>query len=157
MRTIVTRALIALAITTIAAFGADNTLGTWKLNVAKSKYTPAPFPLKSLTTVREAASGGVKVTNTGERADGTMINAIYTAKYDGTATSVRGTGAPYDTISIKQVNANTLTDERKKTGGPYKATGRTVLSNGGKTMTTTVKGTDADGKEFNFVYVLDKQ
>ena len=86
-----------------------------------------------------------------------MINAIYTAKYDGTATSVRGTGAPYGTISIKQVNANTLTDERKKTGGPYKATGRTVLSNGGKTMTTTVKGTDADGKEFNFVYVLDKQ
>jgi hypothetical protein len=157
MRTILTRAFIALAITTVAAFGADNTLGTWKLNVAASKYTPAPFPLKSLTTVREASSGGVKVTNTGERADGTMINAIYTAKYDGTATSVTGTGAPYDTISIKQVNANTLTDERKKTGGPYKATGRTVLSNGGKTMTTTVKGTDADGKEFNFVYVLDKQ
>jgi hypothetical protein len=157
MRTILTRVLIALAITTVAAFGADNTLGTWKLNVAKSTYTPAPFPLKSLTTVREVSSGGVKVTNTGERTDGTMINATYTAKYDGTAVSVTGTGAPYDTISIKQVNANTLTDERKKTGGPYKATGRSVVSNGGKTMTTTVKGTDADGKQFSFVYVLDKQ
>jgi hypothetical protein len=32
-----------------------------------------------------------------------------------------------------------------------------VVSNGGKTMTTTTKGTNADGKEFNFVYVLDKQ
>ena len=35
MRTILTKAVITLAITTVAAFGADNTLGTWKLNVAK--------------------------------------------------------------------------------------------------------------------------
>ena len=156
MRTILTKTLIALAITTVAAFGADNTLGTWKLNVAKSKYTPAPFPLKSLTITREASDGGVKQTTTGERADGTAINASYTAKYDGKDVQVTG-NSPYDTIAIKQVNANTLTDERKKTGGPYKATGRTVVSNGGKTMTTTVKGTNADGKEFTQTFVFDKQ
>ena len=75
----------------------------------------------------------------------------------GTDASVTGTGSPYDIISLKQVNANTLTDERKKTGGPYKATGRMVISNGGKTMTTTVKGTNADSKEFTQVYVFDKQ
>ena len=157
MRTILTKAILALAITTVAAFGADNTLGTWKLNVAKSKYTPAPMPVKSLTVTREASDGGVKQTVTGERADGTMINATSTAKYDGTPVSVTGQGAPYDTIAIKQVNANTVTDERKKTGGPYKATGRTVVSNGGKTMTNTVKGTDADGKEFTQSFVFDKQ
>src|ERR1019366_5134396 len=123
MRTILTQALIALAITTVAAFGADNTLGTWKLNVAKSKYTPAPMPVKSLTITREASDGGVKQTTTGEQADGTQENAGYTAKYDGKDVQVSG-NAPYDTIAIKQVNANTLTDERKKTGGPYKATGR---------------------------------
>ena len=54
MRTILTKAILALAITTVAAFGADNTLGTWKLNVEKSKYTPAPFPLKSLTEIGRA-------------------------------------------------------------------------------------------------------
>src|ERR1017187_10125836 len=97
MRTILTTTLLALAITTFAAFGADNTLGTWKLNVAKSKYTPAPFPLKSLTVTREGSDGGVKQTVTGERADGTMINATSTAKYDGTPVSVTGQGAPYDT------------------------------------------------------------
>ena len=26
------------------AFGADNTIGTWKLKVEKSKYSPAPMP-----------------------------------------------------------------------------------------------------------------
>jgi hypothetical protein len=150
-------ALLALAVTTITAFGADNSLGTWKLNVAKSKYTPAPFPIKSLNTVREASNGGVKVATTGERADGSKINISYTAKYDGTAATVTGEGLLYDSISIKQVNANTLTDERKKTGGPYHATGRTVISKGGKTMTVTTGGTNADGKAFKSTLVFDKQ
>jgi len=156
MRTLFTRALVALAITTVAALAADNTIGTWKLDVAKSKYTPAPMPIKSLTVTREASDGGVKHTTKGERADGTAINASYTAKYDGKDVQVSG-NSQYDTIAIKQLNANTLTDERKKTGGPYKATGRTVVSNGGKTMTTTTKGTNADGKEFTQVLVFDKQ
>ena len=156
MRTILSKALVAFAITSVAAIGADNTLGTWKLNVAKSKYTPAPLPIKSLTVVREASDGGVKQTTTGERADGTKVNASYTAKYDGKEVPVTG-NSQYDAIAIKQVNADTLTDERKKTGGPYKATGRIVVSNGGKTMTTTVKGTNADGKAFTQTFVFDKQ
>ena len=56
-----------------------------------------------------------------------------------------------------QVNANTLTDERKKAGGSYKASGHTVISNGGKTMTTTTIGTNASGKEFTSTFVLEKQ
>src|SRR5580700_9203248 len=103
MRALFTRAFIALAITTVAALGADNTIGTWKLNVEKSKYTPAPMPVKSLTVTREASDGGVKVTTTGEQADGTAINGSYTAKYNGTDVQVTG-NAPYDTIAIKQVN-----------------------------------------------------
>jgi len=156
MRTILSKALVAFAITSVAALGADNTLGIWKLNVAKSTYTPAPLPIKSLTVTREASDGGVKQTTTGERSDGTKVNASYTAKYDGKDVQVTG-NSQYDTIAIKQVNADTLTDARKKTGGPYKATGRTVVSNGGKTMTTTTKGTNADGKEFTQILVLDKQ
>jgi hypothetical protein len=156
MRIFLTKAFLALAITTVAAFGADNTIGTWKLNVEKSKYSPAPMPLKILTVTREASDGGVKVTATGDRTDGTAINGSYTAKYDGMDVQVTG-NLPYETISIKQVNANTLTEERKKTGGPYHATSRIVVSNGGKTMTTTTKGTNADGKDFNSAFVFDKQ
>jgi len=96
------------------------------------------------------------VTTTGEQADGTPINATYTAKYDGTEAKVTG-NAPYDTILIKEINANMLTDERKKTGGPYAATGSTVISNGGKTMTTTTKGTNGSGKNFTSTFVFDKQ
>jgi 2',3'-cyclic-nucleotide 2'-phosphodiesterase (5'-nucleotidase family) len=150
------RVLAVLAITAVAALGADNSIGTWKVNVAKSKYTPAPFPVKSLTSVREAAPDGVKVTNTGER-DGSSINASYTAKYDGSWATVTGTGSPYDSISIKQVNANTLTYEAKQTNGKYRASGRTVISSDGKTMTTKAKGTDANGAPMTLTLVYEKQ
>ena len=149
--------LISVALFALAAFAADNSLGTWKLDAAKSKYGPGPMPVKSLSAVREAADGGVKVTNTGSRTDGTDINATYTVKFDGTPATVTGSGAPYDTISIKQVNPNTFTDVRKKTGGPYHATGRLVVSEDGKTITWTSKGMDADGKPFSSTFIYDKQ
>src|SRR5450756_2153274 len=98
MRTFLTKALIALAITTLGALGADNSIGTWKLNAEKSKYTPAPMPVKSLMITREASDGGAKVTTTGEQADGTAINATYTIKYDGKGVQVTG-NSPYDTIA----------------------------------------------------------
>jgi hypothetical protein len=157
MRSTFSRALAILAITTMAALGADNSIGTWKVNISKSKYTPAPFPVKSLTSVREAAPDGVKVTTTGERADGTAINATYTAKYDGSATAVTGSGAPYDSISVKQVNANTFTYEAKQMNGKYHASGRTVISKDGKTMTTTAKGADTNGAAMTLKLVYDKQ
>jgi hypothetical protein len=157
MRRMLGSVLAILAVTAIAALGADNSVGTWKINVTKSKYTPAPFPIKSLTSVREAAPGGVKVSNTGERADGSPINATYAAKYDGTSTAVTGTGSPYDTISLKQVNANTLTYQAKQANGKYSASGRTVISSDGKTMTTKAKGTDTNGKPMTLTLVYEKQ
>jgi hypothetical protein len=106
MRNVMTPLIIGVAITAIGAFAADNSLGTWKLNMDKSKFSPAA-PVKSLTTTREASDGGVKATTTGQQADGTSINANFTAKYDGK--EYPAAGAPYDIVAIKQVNANTLT------------------------------------------------
>src|SRR5256885_939064 len=156
MRLFLTKTFLAFAITTIAALAADNTIGSWKLNTEKSKYNPAPLPVKSLTVTREASDGAVKVTATGEQTSGTAINGSYTAKYDGKDVQVTG-NLPYDTISLKQVNANTLTDARKKTGGPYHATSRMVVSKDGKTMTTTTKGANTAGKNFTSTFVFDKQ
>ena len=157
MKRSLSRALVISAIAAVAALGADNSIGTWKVNAAKSKSTPAPLVVKSLTSVREAVPGGVKVTNSGERADGTAVNANYTAKYDGTASAVTGSGAPYDSISIKQVNANSFTFEAKKTNGKYHATGRIVISADGKTMTSTSKGANANGEAMTLTLIYEKQ
>jgi hypothetical protein len=158
MKRLLTFALATLVIaSTAAAFGADNSLGTWKLNAEKSKYSPGPLPVKTLTAVREAADNGVKVTTSGERSDGTAINTTYTAKFDGSPASLSGQGAPYDTISLKQVNANTFTYEAKNSATKYHANGKLVISSDGKTMTMKAKGTDADGKPMDVTLVYDKQ
>jgi hypothetical protein len=151
------RTLLVLAVTAVAALGADNSIGTWKVNIAKSKYTPAPMPLKSYTMVREAAPGGVKVTITGERSDGSAINASYTAKYDGSTAAVSGTGTPYDSISVKQVNANTFTYQGKQASSKYNVSFRAVVSSDGKTLTVTGKGTDSTGAKVALTLVSEKQ
>src|SRR5215471_14480106 len=104
------RIAVALAAIAAGAFCADNTLGTWKLNPVKSKTPTGQSRITSLTAVREVSGNGVKVTVNGEREDKSKIDASYTAKYDGKEVAVSGSGLPYDTIAIKQVDANTLAD-----------------------------------------------
>jgi len=157
MRRLLSIAILALMVTITVTLGAENGLGTWKLNLEKTTSSSrAPNPVKGLFVTREASDGGVKVTVKGERADGAAINATYTAKYDGVEVPVAG-NSPYDMVSLKQTNADTFTEERRKTSGPYKATGLTVISNGGKVMTVTIKGTNTDGKPLTQVFILDKQ
>ena len=156
MKTIL-RTALALALITAGAFCADNTLGTWKLNPDKSKPPAGQSRITSLTVVREAAGDGVNVTVKGEREDKSKIDVSYTAKYDGKDVAVSGSGLPYDTVAIKQVDANTLTDVRSKKGGKYKGTGRFVVSKDGKTATLSTKGTGEDGKPFAGTTAYEKQ
>jgi len=158
MQRFLTLALATLLITSAtSALAADNSLGTWKLNVEKSKYSPAPFPVKTITAVREAADNGVKVTNTGERADGSPVNSTYTAKYDGSDSAVSGQGSPYDSVSIKQVNANNFAYEAKNSTTKYHARGKITVSADGKTLTFKAKGMNAEGKPMSVTLVYDKQ
>lgn len=141
----------------VVAFGADNTLGSWKYNAAKSKQPAGVSPITSLTVTREAIDGGAKISAKGERADGSKIDTTGAVKYDGKPVPVTGTGVTWDTSAIKQADANTLTETRSKQGGKYRSTVRSVVSADGKTMTVTAKGTGADGKPFTSVTVFDKQ
>jgi hypothetical protein len=142
------------AITAIATFRADTSLGTWKYNAAKSRST-STNPIESRTDLREATSdGSVKLTSTEHRADGTSILS-FTCKYDGREYPV--TGGAYDTISVKRVYSDTTSFKVRKSGGTYHLTGRNVVSKGGKTLTQISKGTDAEGKPVTQTLVFDKQ
>ena len=147
---------VVLAMAAIAS-GADNTLGTWKYDTGKSKPAPGVSPITNLTVTREAIDGGAKISAKGERADGSKIDTVTTAKYDGKEVAVTGTGLAWDSNAIKQADPNTLTEERSKKGGKYHSSVRTVVSKDGKTMTSTAKGTGTDGKPFTSVAVFDKQ
>jgi len=159
MRNVVAKLVLGVGITSIAMFGADNSIGTWKQNIGKSKSTPPSTsnnPITSLTAVYEAVDGGVKVTFNGQLKDGTAITSSYTAKYDGKEYPVTGT-ATYDTISVKQIDANTFTYEQNKTGGKFHTTGRYIIARDGRTMTRTFKGINANGKPISLTAIYEKQ
>ena len=133
---------------------ADNFIGTWKLNVAQSKYSPGPGP-KSLTVTIEKAAGGFKLTAKGENADGSAIDNSYTATYDGKDVPV--TGSPdYDAVSAKLLDANTRHTVRKLKGKEVQVL-HSVVSADGKHYTTTTTGVNAKGEKVQSTAVFDKQ
>ncbi len=65
--------------------------GTYKLNIAKSSYTPAPNPVQDLTVTRELSSGGITQTTDGTLAGNVPFHASYTTNGDGVEVPVTGT------------------------------------------------------------------
>ena len=132
----------------------DPFIGTWKLNPAKSKYSPGPPP-KSQTVTYEAVGQGVKVTVKGTDAEGKPIDTQSTATYDGKDYPV--TGNPnWDTVARKRIDAYKMEFTRKKEGKVV-STGTIVVSKDGKTQTITEKGVNAKGEKFSNTGVSDKQ
>jgi hypothetical protein len=153
LKTILLGAVLAAGVAS-AAGAADPVVGTWTLNVAKSKFTPGPAP-KSQTRTYSVDADGVSLAVTGVLADGTAISQESTFKYDGKAYAMKG-AADYDAISLKQVNANTVKSIMMKAGKPVGTTTRTV-SGHGKMLTLSTKATAANGKPYESTSVYDKQ
>jgi len=133
----------------------DPFVGTWKMNVAKSTYSPGPAP-KSVSSVYEAVGKGYKITATSEPATGPTQQWSYTTNLDGADTPITGNNPNADTIAVKRIDANTLEAVNKK-GGQTTTTSRNVVSADGKTRTLTTTGVDGQGRKVQNVIVFEKQ
>jgi len=130
--------------------------GTWKLNVAKSKFTGRQPP-KSETRTEVAQGDGFKVSYEGIAADGSPISYGYTTNLDGKDAPISGKH-PFgsDALAVTRVDASRRTIVEKKTGTTlFTATG--TVSKDGKTLTQTFKGMNAQGQPFSVTSVWDKQ
>jgi hypothetical protein len=129
-------------------------LGTWKLNVAKSKFTEPPP--KSWIDTLEPAEGGYKQTSARVLADGKAARFEYTTRLDGMDCPYTGSSHA-DSISITKVDDYT-TEFAVKKGGKVVQTGRTVFSRDGKLRTLTWKGTGvSSGQHTEGTAVFEKQ
>jgi hypothetical protein len=145
--------LVALVLSVTPA-AADQHSGTWKMNSAKSKYSPGPAA-KSLTLKVESDENGVKIDSEGTDGDGNPTHVQYDAKFDGNDYPV--TGLSYgDMVAVKRIDPNTMQTTIKK-GGQAVMTVTSKVSSDGKTRTSTFKGKDAQGRAVNNVVVYDKQ
>jgi hypothetical protein len=156
--------LLQSAVITVLAFAASATLraqanpllGTWKLDVTKSKFDPGPG-YKSLTRTVEAQGDGVKYTFEGVSADGKPVAYGFSVNFDGKDNPVTGSmpsGA--DTISAKRIDSNHYVATQKKDGKQV-GISKVTVSKDGKITTVDATGTTASGAKSHDVQVYDKQ
>jgi len=130
--------------------------GTWKLDVAKSKFDPGPAP-KSLTRTVEVQGNGVKYTFEGVAADGKPIAYGFSVQFDGKDDPISGSlpsGA--DTIAATRTDSNHFAATLKK-GGKVIGTSKVTVSSDGKVTTVDTTGTTETGAKNHDVQIYNKQ
>ena len=154
-RTLVLVAALSL-VGSLSLAQTDLSVGTWKLNVAKSQFTGTPAP-KSETRTLATQGDSYKVTYEGIAADGSRIAYSFTTNLDGKDSPISGS-APLgaDTIATKRVDAYTITAVVKKAGKEVRTVVNAV-SKDGKVTTQTAKGTSEQGQPIGYTAVWDKQ
>jgi len=151
---LVMTALVAALTSLVATATADEHSGTWKLNPAKSKYSPGPAP-KNLTEKVVLDENTYKVEGNGTRGDGKPMHLDFDAKFDGKDYPIRG--IPWaDMQSARWIDAHTPQLIQKKSGR-VTMTVTCRVSADGKTRTCTMKGQDEQGHKVNNVVVFDKR
>lgn len=144
----------ALVLSSSVALAADNWLGTWKVDPAKSKWSPGPPP-KSYTLMFEETPDGIRLTSDGVLADDSVLHAMYVSKFDGKDVPWEG-NPDADVAAPKKIDDNSYTNAWKK-GGKTKMTAKVVVSEDGKTLTSNVTGTNAKGQAVKNTVVYNKQ
>ena len=132
---------------------ADETLlGTWRLDLSKSRYSPGPAP-RSETRVYARDADGMKGTIDRHYADGRREVIDYRADGDHDS-PVSGTQA-YDAIRFKRVDARN-TEAVLSHAGRVFGTARRSLSEDGSTLTIVFRRTET-GDMVNNVAVYQKE
>jgi len=137
------------------AQGDNPHVGTWKANVAKSKYAPGTTVSKSTTRI-EAAGMGTKVSVDTDYADGTQSHWTFTANYDGKDSPITG-NCPYgETVALTRLDPRT-TKTVFKHSGTTTVTQTAVVSPDGKIRTVTATGKNLKAQALDNVMVFDRQ
>ena len=150
----ITLALAMLTLSVGLRAQQDPLIGTWKLNLSKSKFSPGP-PLRSNTLQYEAQGDALKVIADFVTGDGVSHHEEDTPIPDGKDYPIAG-GVDRDSVTMKRIDAYTAEFVGKK-AGKTTLTMLRVVSKDGKTLTITGTGTNAKGQKVNNVAVFDKQ
>ncbi len=147
--------LLATSAVIAAGSSVNPAVGTWELNVAKSKFSGAA-PKSATRTYSESADGATTLTAKTVSADGTENTISMTYKPDGKDYPITTGSQTVESISVRRINSH-IVAFRVKRAGKVVETGRRTVSRDGKTLTMTETGTDASGAKFEDKGVYDKQ
>jgi hypothetical protein len=137
-----------------AADAPDPVVGTWTLNLAKSKFPQGGAPQSQTRTYVQSADG-TSLEVAGVAADGAPISQKSTFKYDGKDYPMSGS-ADYDALALKRVNNSTVNSTLKLGGRTIGTTTRSISDHGNK-LTLTTDAKHVKGKKYHQVAVFDRQ
>ncbi|MSR21670.1 MAG: hypothetical protein EXR91_11990 [Gemmatimonadetes bacterium] len=148
--------------------GSDPILGTWKVNVERSVYSPGPRPPAELVTLREYAAlegGWFRFTMTSADALGVPTLNVGVYKLDGQRHPVHTTvtlGAfmsaarPSNLTRSYRVIDPRTTESTNYTGNTAAIPIVRAVSSDGRTFIETTRGTDAQGVAVNNVILWER-
>lgn len=137
------------------AFGAaDPFVGTWALNVQKSKYAPGTCP-KKMTIEMEPAANGVHYRSETINASGKVSRSEYTAEYSGKEALVMGSLGMMTPVTLERPDSNTVVASYVRGMQPI-ATSKRVVSKDGRVMTVTTTSKDKLGKSVVNIGVYER-
>ena len=149
-------AVLALSVPA-AAQAQDTWIGTWKLNLAKSKYDPANLAPRSQVIKQEAvAGGGMKATVDVVDAQGKSLHQENMTMFDGKPSDIKGAPDANTTRVYKRIDSRTY-EYVQSVSGKLTVTSRTAVAADGKTRTVTTTGKNAQGQTVNNVAAFDRQ
>ena len=134
---------------------ADEWLGTWKLNLSKSKFDPPELAPKSQTIVWENVEGGLKTIIEEVNAQGKPVRTEYIAKLNNLDQPWSGS-IEADTVVIQRLDDEYF-QTTWKLKGEVMILGSTLVSKDRKTLTTTLYGKDTQGRKIGHVTIYDRQ
>jgi len=153
---VITVMTMSLAVSGVLLAQDNPFVGTWKLNLAKSKFSGTQAPKREVRTV-VTQGDGEKVTYEGIAADGSPIAYSFTTNLDGKDSPFSGAHIfGGDSVAVRRVDANTTASVVKKSG-KILVTLTTMVSKDGRVTTQTAQGTNAEGQPISFTTVWDKQ
>ena len=115
-------------------------LGTWRLDLSRSKYVPGPAPRNETRTYARDKEG-VKGTIQRQYADGREETIEYRSDFD-QEMPVSGTEA-YDAITLKRIDARTAEATLSHAGRVF-GKARRIISEDGQTLTITLERESPD-------------
>jgi hypothetical protein len=149
---LITGALSHVAAQSDVRIADEHLLGTWRLDVSKSKYSPGPPP-KSETRLYARDEAGVRGRIDRQYADGRREVIDYRADADHDS-PVSGTQA-YDAVRFRRLDART-TEAVLSHAGRVWGTARRVVSDSGDMLTITFRRIEP-GDMVNNVAVYHKE
>lgn len=153
--------IVALGLTlsaVSAAMAADPIIGTWKLDVSKSKLVPSLSPPRAQTEVyRELASGQMELELTQVNNEGVSTSVILSWPAGGGLVQDPRGGLPHGITAIETLLKPGEWYVTFLMNGKQITTLHKSISADRKTMRQTVRGLDPQGRTIQQVQVLRRQ